>query len=145
MNYADFLQKIADTGNKSEKTLRLWHHIYVWISEKGYADTADSPEFIDYVTGFRKIGVSSIGKHLKCMSDAGIISRHTLRRRLPKDIREDLLNPVVTLFLGGNNLPSTFVRYSLPGQSCPRDFKSIERSITSINNRISEVFNKNNA
>jgi hypothetical protein len=50
MNYTDFV-KIVKQPNEAttERTLRLWHHIYTWICEHGYADTADSPEFVKHV------------------------------------------------------------------------------------------------
>jgi hypothetical protein len=50
MIYADFLKLIERTNTEAtEATLLLWHHIYAWVVEHGYADTADSPEFVKLV------------------------------------------------------------------------------------------------
>lgn len=143
MTYAEFLE-LATRANAepAESTLRLWHHIYMWISEHGYADTADSPEFVKYVQSFRRLGVPTIGKHLRSMSDAGLLSRYFLRRRLSAEAREELLNPVTNMFFGGGNLPSSFARYSLPGQPCSREFRSAVRSLERIETRISELRSK---
>ena len=140
MTYIEFLKIVEPTDAKvAENTLILWYRIYIWVVEHGYADTADSPEFVKYIQSFRQIGVQTIGKHLKNMADLGLLSRHTLRRRLSKDAKEELLNPIVNMFFGGKNLPSSFVRYSLAGEPCSRDFKSAQRYIENIEKRAGEI------
>jgi hypothetical protein len=146
MNYADFLEL---PGNKnslaSENTLRLWHHLYLWVLRHEYADTADSPEFINYVVEFRKLSVATIGKHLRSMSTAGLLKQHTLRRRLSGEAKEELLNPITNMFFGGSTLPSSFSRYCLPGKPCSKEFKSAQRSLQRIEERMQELRSKSAA
>lgn len=143
MTYTEFLKLVEHMNiEATEGTLLLWHHIYAWIAEHGYADTADSPEFVKYVQSFRHIGARTIGRHLRSMSEADLLSRHILRRRLSQEAKEELLNPVVNIFFGGRSLPSSFARYSLAGKPCSREFKSALRSLESIENRMNELLRK---
>ena len=144
MTYIQFLELV---GHKeiavAEATLRLWHHVYLWVLEHEYADTADSPEFVKYIRNFRLIGEPTIGRHLRSMSSAGILKRHTLRRKLSTEAKEELLNPIINTFYGGINLPSTFARYCLPGKPCSREFKSATRSLQRIEDRMQALRGKN--
>lgn len=146
MTYAEFLdltkrQELSAT----ESTMRLWHHIYSWVIQIEYVDTADTPEFVDYVREFRALSVPTIGKHLRSMSDAGLLARHTLRRRLPTEVKDELLNSITNMFFGGSILPSSFARYCLPGKPCPREFKSAVRSLQRIEERMQELRGKSAA
>mgnify|MGYP005815166893 CR=1 FL=1 len=133
MSYATFLKLVEDRNKKaSESTLRLWYHIYMWVSERGYADTADSPEFVEHVQLFRRIGIATIGRHLRSMSEGGLLSRHNLRRQLSIEVKQDLLNPLNIFFGGSSSLPSSFARYTLVGQPCPLEFKSASRTVKKI-------------
>ena len=139
MNYSEFLQQHSKSSqNVSEPTLRLWHHIYEWVLKSEYADTADSPDFVKYVQSFRNVSVQTISSHLRKMSQSGLLSRHVLRRKLPAELKEEFFNPVINMFFGGDDLPSTFVRYCKPGLPCPREFKSAERVLSKIENKSSE-------
>lgn len=82
MEYADFLKIIPEGLGVTEKTLRLWFVIYNWIVENGYADSADSPLFLQHVNAFRKSSVQTVATHLRRMSDAKLIKRNVLRRKL---------------------------------------------------------------
>ncbi len=140
MNYQEFVKLLENSGaNATESTIRLWHQIYSWVLNNGYADTADSPDFVKYIQNFRKIGIPTIGKHLRLMSEAKLLSKHTMRRKLPQELKDDLLNPILNTFMGGINLPSSFVRYSLYGKPCSKEFKSAERSINNIEQRFKEI------
>lgn len=146
MTYAEFLDLVnCQNVNAAESTIRLWHHVYLWVVQHEYADTADSPEFVKYVREFRSLSVPTIGKHLRSMSNAGLLARHTLRRRLSHEAKDELLNPITNMFFGGSTLPSSFARYCLPGKFCSREFKSASRSLQRIEERMQEFRDKNAA
>lgn len=140
MNYAEFLELECLRGlSTTEATLRLWHHMYSWVVEKKYADTADSPEFVEYVCQLRNLSVQTINTHLRRMAEAGLLSRHVLRRKLPPNARDELLNPITNMFFGGKALPSTFARYCINGAECSLEFKSAARSLESVERRMNEL------
>lgn len=140
MDYPTFLKHVANSGGTaSEATLRLWHHIYKWVLLHEYADTADTPEFVKYVQEFRNLSVPTINSHLKKMSSAGLLARHTLRRKLPKELREGFFNPVINMFFGGDDLPSTFVRYCKPSAVCSCEFKSAERAMAKMQQKVADL------
>ena len=143
MTYNEFL-KIPELAKVEvrESTLQLWHQIYIWVLANGYADTADSPEFVKHIQSFRKIEVKTIGRHLRIMSEIGLLAQHSLRRKLSQEAKEELLNPLVGLFFGGSSLPSAFTRYALPGRPCPREFKAAQRSLEKIETRMNEFRTK---
>ena len=125
--YLKFLALPALKGKTiAEPTLRLWHCIYGWVEAKGYADTADTPEFVQHIQAFRKIGTPTIAGHLAKMADAGLLKRHNLKRQLSAESRDVLLNGIGSMFSGAA-LPTTFSRYTLPGQICPKEFKGAHR------------------
>lgn len=111
-----------------EATLKLWHHIYCWVSLHNYADTADTPEFVRYVKSFRIIEASTINTHLGRMARIGLLKRHTLKRRLSTEIKETLANPILAMF-SGSTLPTTFTRYTLPNTKCPLGLQSAARKM----------------
>ena len=139
LEYTDFIY-IAQDASVSEPTLRLWHHIYLWVEKHGYADTADTPEFVEYVCLFRNLTIGTINTHLRRMWENGLLSRNVLRRKLPPDILDVHLSPFA-LLLGAGGLPSSFVRYSLPGQKCSLEFKSVARSEEKMRSRFTEIRN----
>ncbi len=109
-----------------EPTLKMWHHIYIWVEKHGYADTADTPDFVRHVQEWRKVSLSTISAHLANMAKAGLLKRHILKRKLSSEAREELLNPVLGMF-SGTSLPTTLVRYTLPDADCPLEFKAAAR------------------
>lgn len=124
MTYLDFLALPAvQKAHPVEATQRMWHHIYVWVQEHGYADTADSPAFVQYVKAFRSVNIETIASHLSRMANADLLKRHVLKRKLTTEAKEALLNPIATMFTG-SNMPTMLIRYTLPGVPCPLDFKS---------------------
>lgn len=127
MNKLEFV-KALDAGSEvvSDKTADLWFHILEWVQQRGYADTADTPEFVKHVQAFRRIGVATIGKHLGRMADAGFLSAHNLRRELPKTVKEEVATSVSAMVFGGgtSTLPTSFKRYTLPKVPCPLMLKS---------------------
>lgn len=131
-SYLDFiaLPSIQSVSVK-EPTLKMWHHIFMWVEKHGYADTADSPEFIGYVQGWRKVSPATIGSHLAKMAAAGLLKRHVLRRKLSSEAKEDLLNPILGMF-AGTSLPTTLVRYTLPNVVCPLELKAAVRKAEKI-------------
>ena len=132
--YLNFLAlKNVQSASVNEQTLKMWHHIYVWVEKHGYADTADSPEFVRYVQDWRNIKCSTIAAHLGKMAEAGLLTRHKLKRKLSNDVREELLNPVLGIF-SGTGLPTALVRYSLPGMDCSLEFKAAARKAEIIAN-----------
>lgn len=139
MTYLEFLALPAvKKVHPVEATQRIWHHIYVWVLEHGYADTADSPDFVHYVKAFRGVNIETIASHLARMANADLLKRHVLKRKLSADAKEELLNPVTTMFTG-SSLPTMLIRYTLPGVSCPLEFKSAERQATRIHNSWSSI------
>lgn len=124
ISFSDFTAlPAARAANVTEASLRLWHHIYVWAQEFGYVDLADTPQFIRYVQDLRKLSQATISRHLVAMAQAGLLKRHVLKRRLPAEARDELLDPVLGMFAGAS-LPTTFARFTLPGVECPREFKA---------------------
>lgn len=131
-SYVEFLVlPETQSANVQEATLKMWHRIYSWIEVHGYADTADSPDFVHYVQEWRKVGVTTIGVHLGRMAALGLLKRHMLKRKLSTQAREELLNPVLGMFSGAN-LPTTLSRYTLPGKACPLEFKAAARKAARI-------------
>ena len=105
-------------------TEEMWWHLYTWVVERGYADTADQPGFVEHVQAFRGIEVGGINRHLRRMAGAGLLEPHRLTRKL--DARtKDALKMGTGIFdvLSGqgsaSTLPSVVVRYTLPGASPP--------------------------
>ena len=141
--YPDFLT-LTKLAKASESTLRLWHHMYLWVEEKGYADTADTPEFLKYVCSFRSLKVGAINAHLRRMSKSGLLSRHVLRRKLPSELKEELYNPFLSLMTGSELPPTSFVRYCLPRQKCSVELKAIERNEVKAKARINEIIKRKN-
>ena len=140
-NYPDFIE-LAKLSKANESTLRLWHHIYLWVEEKGYADTADTHEFVKYVCAFIPLKVGAIKSHVRRMSQAGILSRHVLRRKLPSELREELYNPIMSLISGSELPPSSFVRYCLPGQKCSLELKAILRNEEKMQARMNDIIKR---
>ena len=141
MTYLEFLALPAvQKANSVEATQRMWYHIYVWVQEHGYADTADSPDFVQYVKTFRSVNVETIASHLARMANADLLKRNVLKRKLSAEAKEELLNPIATMFTG-SSLPTMLIRYTLPGVSCPLEFKSAERQATRIHNSWSKMLN----
>lgn len=138
MEYVDFLEKLPDGLGVTEKTLRLWFVIYQWIVENNYADSADSPAFIQHINAFRKCSVQTVATHLRRMSDAKLIKRNVLRRKLSGEAKEELSIGPLLFSRGVESIPTTFVRYCLPGQQCPTDFKSLDVAVATIDSRIHE-------
>lgn len=139
MEYADFLKLIPEGLGVTEKTLRLWFVIYQWIVENNYADSADSPAFIQHVNAFRKCSVQTVATHLRRMSDAKLIKRNVLRRKLSGEAKEELSIGALLFAPGVESIPTTFVRYCLPGQQCPTEFKSFDAAATAIDSRMNEL------
>lgn len=131
VNKLEFVRRL-DSGSErvSDATADLWYHLLSWVVKKGYADTADSPDFVSYVQEFRAVGVATINKHLSRMAEAKFLQRHRVARRLPPEIREDMSSPIHTLIFGSDlaSLPTSFTRYTLPGVPCPTVFRSLERA-----------------
>jgi len=131
-NYLDFVALPSLQGvSVKEPTLKMWHHIFMWVEKYGYADTADSPEFVGYVQGWRKVSPATIGSHLAKMAAAGLLKRHVLRRKLSSEAKDELLNPILGMF-AGTSLPTTLVRYTLPNVACPLEFKVAVRKAEKI-------------
>ena len=131
-NYLDFIALPSIQGvSVKEPTLKMWHHIFMWVEKYGYADTADSPEFIGYVQGWRKVSPATIGSHLAKMAGAGLLKRHVLRRKLPAEAKDELLNPILGMF-AGTSLPTMLVRYTLPNVACPLELKAAVRKAEKI-------------
>ena len=139
MAYADFLKLIPEGLGVTEKTLRLWFVIYQWIVENNYADSADSPAFIQHINAFRKCSVQTVATHLRRMSDAKLIKRNVLRRKLSGEAKEELSIGALLFAPGVESIPTTFVRYCLPGQQCPTEFKSFDAAATAIDSRMNEL------
>lgn len=139
MEYADFLKLIPEGLGVTEKTLRLWFVIYQWIVENNYADSADSPAFIQHVNAFRKCSVQTVATHMRRMSDAKLIKRNVLRRKLSGEAKEELSIGALLFAPGVESIPTTFVRYCLPGQQCPTEFKSFDAAATAIDSRMNEL------
>ena len=139
MEYADFLKLIPEGLGVTEKTLRLWFVIYQWIVENNYADSADSPAFIQHINAFRKCSVQTVATHLRRMSDAKLIKRNVLRRKLSGEAKEELSIGALLFAPGVESIPTTFVRYCLPGQQCPTEFKSFDAAATAIDSRMNEL------
>lgn len=127
MDKLEFIRKL-DSGSEivTDKTAELWFHIFGWVEARGYADTADSPDFIKHVQSFRHVTVATIGRHLARMADAGLLRAHALRRQLPPEVKEEVASSLTGLIFGGgaSTLPTAFTRYTLPDSPCPREFKS---------------------
>ena len=139
MEYADFLILMPEGLGVTEKTLRLWFVIYQWIVENNYADSADSPAFIQHINAFRKCSVQTVATHLRRMSDAKLIKRNVLRRKLSGEAKEELSIGALLFAPGVESIPTTFVRYCLPGQQCPTEFKSFDAAATAIDSRMNEL------
>lgn len=129
MDFPAFLKLVESTApakDRSEATLRLWHHIFYYVLRNDYADTADSPEFVKYVQDFRAISVSTINSHLRKMSEAKLLKACHMRRKLDQGTKELILNPMA--FWAYTDLPTGFKRYCLPDSPCSGEFKSAERA-----------------
>lgn len=127
MDYLAFVKlPQIEFATQKEDTLRLWHHIYTWIIQHGYADVSDTPDFVKHVQLFRKIEASTISRHLLEMSRINLIVRRVLRRKLPEVIRTELNSSIHGMLFGGDmsSLPTSIVRYALPGQKCSIEFKA---------------------
>ena len=127
MNKLEFIRALdAGSTRVSDKTADLWFHILAWVQKQGYADTADTPEFIDYVRAFRRIEVATIGRHLSRMAEAGFLDEHSLKRGLSSEAKEVINTSLHGLLFGGgaSALATTMKRYTLPGAPCPRVFKA---------------------
>jgi hypothetical protein len=128
MNKLEFIRKLdASSVQVSDSTADFWWHLLSWVSLHGYADTADSPEFVSYVQGFRSVTVATINRHLARMTKAGFLKAYEARRRLPVEVKEDLNQSISALAFGGGTsaLPTSFKRYALPGTECSQEFKSV--------------------
>jgi len=139
MEYVDFLDKLPEGLGVTEKTLRLWFVIYQWILQNNYADSADSPDFLQHVNAFRKCSVQTVATHLRRMSDAKLIKRNVLRRKLSGEAKEELSIGPLLFSRGVESIPTTFVRYCLPGEQCPTEFKSFDAAATAIDSRMNEL------
>jgi hypothetical protein len=64
--YSEFNGKcrLAVDSGVTEETIKLWFQIYLWIVDKGYADIADTPEFVERIQAFRNITVPTISNCL---------------------------------------------------------------------------------
>lgn len=139
MDYVEFLKKIPEGLVATEKTLKLWFIIYQWITAHGYADSADSPEFLQHVNAFRKCSTKTVASHLRRMSKAKLIKRNVFRRRLPAEAKEELSIASLLFAPGSESIPTTFVRYCLPGQTCSTEFKSFDAAVIAINERFNAL------
>jgi len=139
MEYHDFLKEIPEGLGATEKTLRLWFVIYQWIIEHGYADSADSPAFLQHINAFRKCSTQTVATHLRRMSDAKLIKRNVLRRKLSGEAKEELSMGSLLFAPGAESIPTTFVRYCLPGQQCPTEFKSFDAAVSAIDGRMNAI------
>lgn len=139
MEYRDFLKEIPEGLGATEKTLRLWFVIYQWIVEHGYADSADSPAFLRHINAFRKCSTQTVATHLRRMSDAKLIKRNVLRRKLSGEAKEELSIGSLLFAPGAESIPTTFVRYCLPGQQCPTEFKSFDAAVSAIDGRMNAI------
>jgi hypothetical protein len=140
MEYIEFLQLLKNKPKvPTEKTLRLWHVAYKWILLHGYADTADSPDFVKHMNTFRSCSTSTLSAHLRRMSGLGLLKRNMLKRTLPVEVREELSLGNPFLFLPGlESLPTTLVRYCLPSQKCSLEFKSLAAEYARVESRSNE-------
>src|SRR5688500_645197 len=111
MEFSDFTKLLsADARAKaSKRTLEIWHYFYLWIAEKGSADTADDEQFLSYVSERYEFSKTTTAKHLRRMADARLIDGHELRRKMDKLLLM-MSNPY------WNPMPTRFVRYTLPGK-----------------------------
>ncbi len=139
MEYRDFLKEIPEGLGATEKTLRLWFVIYQWILEHGYADSADSPAFLQHINAFRQCSTQTVATHLRRMSDAKLIKRNVLRRKLSGEAKEELSIGSLLFAPGAESIPTTFVRYCLPGQQCPTEFKSFDAAVSAIDGRMNAI------
>ncbi|BBN90475.1 hypothetical protein [Azospira sp. I09] len=139
MEYRDFLKEIPEGLGATEKTLQLWFVIYQWILEHGYADSADSPAFLQHINAFRKCSTQTVATHLRRMSDAKLIKRYVLRRKLSGEAKEELSIGSLLFAPGAESIPTTFVRYCLPGQQCPTEFKSYEAAVSALDGRMNAI------
>lgn len=131
MNYLAFFKLVEEVKAEgvTEKTLQLWYVIYQWVVENGYADTADTPEFVSHVQSHRAISTKTINMHLARMAQYGLLKSYTLKRNLPKELRDELWHPFALFFSATSTLPTTFKRYSIPGKPCSGEFKALTRLI----------------
>ena len=136
MEYRDFLKEIPEGLGATEKTLRLWFVIYQWIID---ADSADSPAFLQHINAFRKCSTQTVATHLRRMSDAKLIKRNVLRRKLSGEAKEELSIGSLLFAPGAESIPTTFVRYCLPGQQCPTEFKSFDAAVSAIDGRMNAI------
>ena len=130
MNKLEFIRALdAGSVGVSDSTADLWYHILSWVQAHEYADTADGPEFIKHVQSFRRVGVSTINRHLGRMAEAGFLKAHSLRRQLSAGAKEEMSTSLHGILFGGgvSALPTVFKRYTLPGATCPRIFKTFDR------------------
>ena len=140
MNKLEFIRMLdAGTEEVSDQTADLWYHILGWVQTHRYADTADTPEFIQHVQAFRHLEPATIGRHLSRMAKAGFLRAHTVRRRLSQETREEVASSLTAMLFGGeaSTLPSSFKRYTLPGMPCPLEFKTAD-ALLARNRRLDE-------
>lgn len=139
MEYVDFLEKIPGGHGLTENTLRLWFVMYQWVLLHGYADSADSPAFLEHVNKFRKSSTGTIATHLRQMANAGLLKRTALRRKLSQETKETLSVGALLFAPGAESTPTSFVRYTLPGHSCPTEFNSLNTAISAVEKRIKDA------
>ncbi|WP_156516873.1 hypothetical protein [Delftia sp. GW456-R20] len=142
MNKLEFI-RILDAGNEnvSDKTADLWFHILQWVKKMGYADTADTPAFVEYVQDFRNVEIATIARHLARLADAGFLDGHFVRRKLPKMVREELESSISAMIFGHgpSTLPASFKRYTLPGASCPLELSAVQNMMNMNESRDREM------
>ena len=115
MNPAAFAARIPSSvrGSLSDTTLAMWCAIHAYVAEHGQTDRFDTTLRKQLrATRGKWIAESTMQRHLKRLTDAGLLQAHPL-----------LVKPnVFGKLLGGFSLlassgppPGMFIRYTLPG------------------------------
>lgn len=105
-----------------QDTLELWLHMYTYIGNCGYADTADDDDFVRHVHQHKSLATASIASHLRKMADCGLIVGHKMRL-VPGNRNQFDIFPFM-----GDTLPSHLIRYTLPGQKPPTHMKRAQKA-----------------
>lgn len=124
MNLDAFIQLVpADQQAKCRQdTLELWCHMYAYIEQTGYADTADDEDFVRHVHQHKSLATSSIASNLRKMANCGLIVGHKMRL-VPGNRNQFDIFPLL-----GDTLPSHLIRYTLPGQKPPTHMKRAQKA-----------------
>jgi DNA-binding MarR family transcriptional regulator len=113
ISFEDFVSRLSadQRAAVSHRTLGVWHRIYIYIEQHGSADTVDDDAFVQSITRDQSMTRTTLARHLRRMSTAGVIEGHVLVRRA-----DHLTNSLCNPYSPNGGLPSRFVRYTLPGQ-----------------------------